>query len=85
MKTEKTKLYIRTSSDEHKVCDDLTDEVIAIFFNQKDAVEYTEIIKQRNELLRLADIANDMLDSNVQIPVNGLLHKEIKTAIKNCK
>jgi len=35
-------LYLRTPlhGNEFKVCDELTDEVIAIFFNQQDAIEY---------------------------------------------
>ena len=35
-------LYIRTvwNSNEVKVCDEITDEVIAIFFNQEDAQDY---------------------------------------------
>jgi hypothetical protein len=38
----KTMLYLRTPlhGNEFKVCDELTDEVIAIFFNQQDAIEY---------------------------------------------
>lgn len=36
------KLYIRTphKGNEFRVCDEITDEVIAIFFNQKDAIDY---------------------------------------------
>lgn len=36
------KLYIRTPlhGNEFKVCNELTDEVVAIFFNQDDAIEY---------------------------------------------
>jgi hypothetical protein len=35
-------LYVRTSlfGNEFKVCDEITDEVIAIFFNQQDASDY---------------------------------------------
>jgi hypothetical protein len=35
-------LYLRTPlhGNEFKVCDELTDEVIAIFFNQQDAIDY---------------------------------------------
>lgn len=36
------KLYIRTPhvGNEFKVCIETTDEVIAIFFNQNDAIDY---------------------------------------------
>jgi len=35
-------LYLRTPlfGNEFKVCDEITDEIIAIFYNQKDAIEY---------------------------------------------
>ena len=35
-------LYLRTPlfGNEFKVCDEITDEIIAIFFTQKDAIEY---------------------------------------------
>jgi hypothetical protein len=35
-------LYVRTPlfGNEFKVCDEITDEVVAIFFNQEDAVDY---------------------------------------------
>jgi len=35
-------LYVRTPlhGNEFKVCDEITDEVVAIFFNQHDAVDY---------------------------------------------
>ena len=38
----KTMLYLRTPlhGNEFKVCDELTDEVIAIFYSQNDAIEY---------------------------------------------
>jgi len=37
-------LYVRTPlhGNEFKVCDEITDEVIAIFFTQKEAVEYVD-------------------------------------------
>ena len=36
------KLYIRTPlhGNEFKVCDEITGEVVAIFFNQEYAIEY---------------------------------------------
>lgn len=41
------KLYLRTPlfGNEFKVCNELTDEVVAIFFSQKDAIEYMEFKK----------------------------------------
>ena len=35
-------LYVRTPlhGNEFKVCDEITDEVVAIFFNQQDAIDY---------------------------------------------
>jgi hypothetical protein len=38
-------LYLRTPlfGNEFKVCDEITDEIIAIFFNQKDAIEYINL------------------------------------------
>ena len=38
----KIMLYLRTPlfGNEFKVCDELTDEIIAIFFNQQDAIDY---------------------------------------------
>jgi hypothetical protein len=35
-------LYIRTPlfGNEFTVCDEITDEVVAIFYNQQDAVDY---------------------------------------------
>jgi len=43
------KLYVRTPllGNEFKVCNELTDEIVAIFYNQKDAVEYI-VFKQNN-------------------------------------
>jgi hypothetical protein len=42
--TQKIKimLYLRTPlhGNEFKVCDELTDEIIAIFYNQQDAIDY---------------------------------------------
>jgi hypothetical protein len=45
-------LYVRTPlfGNEFKVCDEITDEVVAIFFNQKDAVEYM-ILKTKQSLI----------------------------------
>lgn len=42
---KKPMLYVRTPlfGNEFKVCDEITDEVIAIFFNQKDAIEYVNL------------------------------------------
>ena len=36
------KLYYRVphTGSEYRVCDELTDEVIAIFYNQQDAIDY---------------------------------------------
>jgi hypothetical protein len=38
-------LYVRTPlhGNEFKVCDEITDEVVAIFFNQQDAIDYVKI------------------------------------------
>jgi hypothetical protein len=35
-------LYVRTplQGNEFKVCDEITDEVIAIFYTQQDAIDY---------------------------------------------
>jgi hypothetical protein len=33
-------LYLKTIGNEFKVCDELTDEIIAIFYNQQDAIDY---------------------------------------------
>jgi hypothetical protein len=35
-------LYIRTlfNGNEFKVCDEITDEVVAIFYTQQDAIDY---------------------------------------------
>lgn len=35
-------LYVRTplQGNEFKVCDEITDEVVAIFFNQQDAIDF---------------------------------------------
>lgn len=35
-------LYLRTPlfGNEFKVCDEITDDVIAIFYNQQDAIDY---------------------------------------------
>jgi hypothetical protein len=33
-------LYLKTIDNEFKVCDELTDEIIAIFYNQQDAIDY---------------------------------------------
>lgn len=43
------KLYVRTplSGSEFKVCNEITDEVIAIFYNQNDAIEYCEFKNKR--------------------------------------
>ena len=44
------KAYLRTPlhGNEFKVCNELTDEVIAIFYNQQDAVNYINNLKQNN-------------------------------------
>ena len=44
---KKVKLYIRTphTGIEFKVCDEYTDEVIAIFFSQKAAIDYVNFIQ----------------------------------------
>ena len=43
----KTKMYLRTPllGNEFKVCDEITDEVIAVFYNQEDAIEYINFKK----------------------------------------
>jgi hypothetical protein len=43
------KLYVRTPllGNEFKVCDEITDKVVAIFFNQKDAVDYVNYKKRK--------------------------------------
>jgi hypothetical protein len=42
------KMYVRTPlfGNEFKVCNELTDEIIAIFFNQNDALEYITLKTQ---------------------------------------
>jgi hypothetical protein len=42
----KTKFYLRIPlhGNEFKICDELTDEVIAIFFNQQDAANYINFL-----------------------------------------
>ena len=41
------KLYLRTplNGNEFKICNELTDEVIAIFYNQQDAINYINFLK----------------------------------------
>jgi hypothetical protein len=38
-------LYVRTPlfGNEFKVCNEITDEIVAIFFNQHDAIAYCEL------------------------------------------
>jgi hypothetical protein len=84
---EKLKLYVRTplNGNEFKVCNELTDEVVAIFFNQQDAVNYattpilpSELLKQRNELLEALRV---MLDgSNAPEWKKEMALKTIKNA-----
>ena len=42
IKKKNIMLYVRTPlhGNEFKVCDEITDEVVAIFFNQQDAIDY---------------------------------------------
>lgn len=42
----KKKYYIRTvhGKNEFKICDEYTDEIIAIFYDQSLAIEYVNII-----------------------------------------
>jgi hypothetical protein len=71
---EKLKLYVRTplNGNEFKVCNELTDEVVAIFFNQQDAVNYattpilpSELLKQNKELLAaLFELRNAVFSEN---------------------
>jgi hypothetical protein len=44
-------LYVRTPlhGNEFKVCDEITDEIIAIFFTQQDAVEYVNFKTKKEE------------------------------------
>lgn len=44
-------LYIRTphTENEFKVCDELTDEVVAIFFTQQDAIEYVNFKTNKSQ------------------------------------
>jgi len=38
-------LYVRTPlyGNEFKVCNEITDEVVAIFFNQQEAIDYVKM------------------------------------------
>lgn len=47
------KLYLRTphTGNEFRVCNEETDEIIAIFFNQKDGVNYIKMIEVLNSLV----------------------------------
>lgn len=44
-------LYVRAPlhGNEFKVCDEITDEIIAIFFTQQDAVEYVNFKTKKEE------------------------------------
>lgn len=44
----KTKYYLRTPlhGNEFKICNEITDEVVAIIFNQKDAVIYLTFLNK---------------------------------------
>jgi len=45
-------LYIKRllHENEYKVCDEITDEVVAIFFNQQDAIDYVDWKTNRQEI-----------------------------------
>jgi hypothetical protein len=45
-------LYVRTPlhGNEYKVCDEITDEVVAIFFNQQDAIDYINWKTNKQEI-----------------------------------
>ena len=47
------KLYIRTphTGNEFKVCDEITDDVIAIFYNQQDAIDFVTLKTKHNAKL----------------------------------
>lgn len=50
---ERQKLYVRTPhiGSEYKVCDELTDEVKAVFFNQDDALNHIKCVNMRDHLM----------------------------------
>jgi len=91
---EKLKLYVRTplNGNEFKVCNELTDEVVAIFFNQQDAVNYattpilpSELLKQRNELLAaLFELRNAVFSENdIRVLTASQTAKELISKINN--
>jgi hypothetical protein len=91
---EKLKLYVRTplNGNEFKVCNELTDEVVAIFFNQQDAVNYattpilpSELLKQRNELLAaLFELRNAVFSENdIRVLAASQTAKELISKINN--
>lgn len=45
-------LYIRIPlyGNEFKICDEITDEVVAIFFNQQDAIDYVNLKTKKQTL-----------------------------------
>lgn len=51
------KLYLRTphTGNEYKVCNEETDEVIAIFFNQQDALAFLGIEPLKDKLKELTE------------------------------
>ena len=51
-------LYVKTPlhGNEFKVCDELTDEVVAIFFNQQDAVDYVNDIFNVDDEIKKVNI-----------------------------
>lgn len=50
MPVVKIRLYVRTPlhGNEFTVCEELTGDVVAIFFNQADAIEYVKFKEQKN-------------------------------------
>lgn len=56
------KLYVRTPlhGNEFKVCNEITDEVIAVFFNQQEAIDYTLNTKQVENVFETVKKAVDI-------------------------
>lgn len=51
--SRKIKLYVRTpfTGNEYRVSDEVTDEIKAIFFNQKDATDYIRFSNMHDEFV----------------------------------
>lgn len=60
MKTQR-KLYLRTPlfGNEFKVLDEITEEVIAIFYSQQNAVDYITLFTNQNKTKQNESTRND--------------------------